>query len=108
MAKGAYGVETTRALFQAVYGHWTQLPRESRPALYIFGLSLGALHSDRSFDFYDIINDPFNGALWSGPPFRTGTWRTATDRRHPESPEWLPRFRDGSVIRFANQQTRRA
>lgn len=104
MAKGAYGVETTRALFQAVYGHWTQLPRENRPALYIFGLSLGALHSDRSFDFYDIINDPFNGALWSGPPFRTGTWRTATDRRHPESPEWLPHFRNGSVIRFANQQ----
>jgi len=103
MAKGAYGVETTRALFQAVYGYWTALPKEIRPALYIFGLSLGALHADRSFDFYDIINDPYDGALWSGPPFSTYTWRTTTQQRRADSPEWLPRFRDGSVIRFANQ-----
>ncbi len=103
MAEGAYGVESARALFQAVYSHWTQLPADSRPRLYLFGLSLGALNSDRSFDLYDIIDDPFQGALWSGPPFRSDTWRDATNRRVPDSPEWLPRFRDDSVIRFANQ-----
>lgn len=103
MAEGAYGVENARALFQAVYAHWTQLPENSRPDLYLFGLSLGALNSDRSFDLYDIIDDPFQGALWSGPPFRSDTWRDATRRRMPGSPEWLPRFRDDSVIRFANQ-----
>ncbi|MDQ2068610.1 alpha/beta hydrolase [Natronospira bacteriovora] len=104
MAEGAYGAESARALFQAVYGHWTELAPTSRPDLYLFGLSLGALNSDRSFDFYDIINDPFQGALWSGPPFRSDTWRDATRRRHPDSPAWLPRFRDDAVIRFANQQ----
>jgi len=103
MAEGAYGVESARALFQAVYAHWTQLPVDSRPRLYLFGLSLGALNSDRSFDLYDIIDDPFQGALWSGPPFRSDTWRDATNRRVLGSPEWLPRFRDDSVIRFANQ-----
>jgi len=103
MAEGAYGFESARALFQTVYGHWTSLPEESRPRLYLFGLSLGALNSDRSFDFYDIIDDPFHGALWSGPPFRSDTWRDATERRQPDSPAWLPRFRDDSVIRFANQ-----
>ena len=103
VSDGAYGVENAKALFQAVYGHWTDLPADRRPRLFLFGLSLGAMNSDRSFDFYDIINDPFDGALWSGPPFRTETWRSATEQREPGSPEWLPRFRDDSVIRFANQ-----
>lgn len=103
MAEGDYGVESTRATFQTIYNYWRDLPKQERPALYLFGLSLGASNSDRSFDFYDIIDDPFNGVLWSGPPFRTDTWRTATAQRRPESPEWLPRFRDDSVIRFANQ-----
>jgi uncharacterized membrane protein len=103
MSDGAYGVESTRALFQVVYDHWRGLPRDERPSLYLFGLSLGALNSDHAFDFYDIIADPFDGALWSGPPFRTETWRRTTERRRPDSPEWLPRFRDDSVVRFANQ-----
>jgi len=103
VSEGAYGVENAQALFQAVYGHWTGLPPDERPRLFLFGLSLGAMNSDHSFDFYDIIDDPFDGALWSGPPFRAATWRSATDQRHPDSPEWLPRFRDDSVIRFANQ-----
>ncbi len=103
LVEGEYGVETARALFQAVYAYWTQLPEDDRPALYLHGLSLGALNSDRSFDFYDIIDDPFQGALWSGPPFRSSTWRTVTESRDPGSPAWLPRFRDGAVVRFMNQ-----
>ena len=103
VADGNYGVESTRALFQAVYGRWRELPESDRPALYLFGMSLGAMNLDRSFDFYDIIDDPFNGALWVGPPFRMDTWRDITQRRRADTPEWLPRFRDDSVIRFANQ-----
>ncbi|MDS7596534.1 alpha/beta-hydrolase family protein [Agrobacterium tumefaciens] len=100
-----YGVETARALFQAVYGYWTTLPKETRPKLYLNGLSLGSLNSQKSSDLYDVIADPFQGALWSGPPFSSPTWRMATNGRNPGSPEWLPRFRDSSVIRFANQYT---
>jgi uncharacterized membrane protein len=102
--EGAYGAEMARALFQAVYGYWTELPRDQRPALYLHGVSLGALNSDRSFDFFDIIADPFQGVLWAGPPFRQETWRRVTERRQPGSPPWLPRFGDGSVVRFGNQQ----
>lgn len=98
-----YGSESARALFQAVYGHWTSLPRDNRPRLYVYGLSLGALSSDRSADIYDIIADPFQGALWVGPPFPSRTWRAVTNGRLPESPAWLPHFRDGSIVRFANQ-----
>lgn len=98
-----YGTETGRALFEAVYGYWTTLPKESRPRLYLFGLSLGALSSQKSSDLYDIIADPFDGALWSGPPFSSPAWQMFTRGRIPSSPAWLPRFRDSSVIRFASQ-----
>ncbi len=104
MVEGGYGVETARALFEEIYGYWTSLPEDERPALYLHGLSLGALNSDRSFDLYDIIDDPFQGALWSGPPFRKETWRQVTSSRDPGSPAWLPVFRDGSVVRFMNQE----
>lgn len=99
-----YGDETARAVFAEIYLHWSQLPPDSRPDLYLHGLSLGALNSERAFDLYDVIADPFAGALWSGMPFRSETWRTITAEREPGSPAWLPRFRDGSIVRFTNQQ----
>lgn len=103
MTEAAYGAEMARALFKEIYRHWRSLPTDSRPRLYLHGLSLGSFNSDLSFDLYDIIDDPFHGALWSGPPFRHDTWRRATAERDPGSPFWLPQFRQGSVIRFMNQ-----
>ena len=105
MTEAAYGAEMARALFNEIYKYWHSLPTDSRPRLYLHGLSLGSLNSDLSFDFYDIIDDPFHGALWSGPPFRHDTWRQLTADRNPGSPFWLPQFRDGSVVRFMNQNT---
>jgi len=98
-----YGAESARALFREVYGYWTQLPREERPRLYLHGVSLGAMNSDLSSDLWDIIADPFHGALWAGPPFGSPTWRSVTEERVPGSHFWLPRFRDGSIVRFFNQ-----
>ncbi|WP_296082466.1 alpha/beta-hydrolase family protein [uncultured Agrobacterium sp.] len=98
-----YGVETARALFEEVYGYWTTLPKDTRPKLYLHGLSLGALNSQKSSDLYDVLADPFQGALWSGPPFASPIWRMATNGRVDGTPQWLPRFRDSSVIRFADQ-----
>ncbi|EWH01777.1 hypothetical protein Q427_12305 [Halomonas sp. BC04] len=103
IAEGDYGAENARALFETVYEHWTTLPETSRPKLYLHGLSLGSLNSDLSFDFYDIIDDPFHGALWSGPPYRSETWQAVTRSRELGSPAWLPTFRNGSVVRFMNQ-----
>lgn len=100
LIESAYGAETARALFDAVYRYWKSLPAALRPALYAYGLSLGALNSDRSFDLYDVMGDPPQGALWAGPPFRSDTWRTVTTQRNPGSPVWRPRFRDGAVVRF--------
>ena len=103
LVEGEYGAENARALFTTVYDYWASLPANERPRLYLHGLSLGSLNSDLSFDLYDIIDDPFHGALWSGPPFRSETWRTVTQERDRGTPAWLPTFRNGSVVRFMNQ-----
>lgn len=104
MSESQYGYETAQAVFAEIYGYWKDLPADARPDLYLYGLSLGALNSDRAADLYDVIGAPFSGALWAGPPFRSETWRDIVRQREPGSPAWLPRFRDSSVVRFTNQQ----
>lgn len=98
-----YGTDTAQILFETVYDYWTALPRDTRPRLYLHGLSLGALGSQASMELYDILADPFQGALWVGPPFESETWKWATARRQAGTPQWLPRFGNGSSIRFTNQ-----
>lgn len=103
LTQGAYGAEAARAVFVEIYRYWRALPADRRPRLYLTGLSLGSLNSDLSFDLFDIIDDPFDGVLWVGPPFRNESWRRMTQDRDPGSPAWRPRFRNGSVVRFMNQ-----
>ncbi|TIM54159.1 MAG: hypothetical protein E5Y60_34535, partial [Mesorhizobium sp.] len=71
---------------------------------YLHGLSLGALSSEQSAELFEVIGDPYQGALWSGPPFPSRIWRSVTDDRERGSPAWLPRFRDGSHVRFTSQE----
>jgi uncharacterized membrane protein len=97
------GVDAARALFKEVYAYWITLPKNRRPKLYLYGLSLGAANSQQSTDLIEVLGDPFSGALWSGPPYSSRLWRSLTDRRNPGSPAWLPRFRNGSFVRFINQ-----
>jgi uncharacterized membrane protein len=98
-----YGTDAAQALFDAVYGHWRTLPPDDRPRLFLNGLSLGANSSQASTLFLDVLSDPFDGALWVGPPYTSSVWRWATSNRVPESPEWRPVFGDSSSVRFANR-----
>jgi uncharacterized membrane protein len=98
------GVETAQEVFRAVYGHWANLPEDSRPRLFLFGLSLGALNSDLSINVFDILGAPFDGALWVGAPFPSRTWNAVTDARDAGTPVWLPRTGEGRVVRFTNQE----
>jgi uncharacterized membrane protein len=99
-----YGADTARAVFRVVYDFWRSLPKERRPRLYLFGLSLGARNSDLSADVFDVIADPYQGALWVGPPWDSVTWSKVTAMREAGSPVWLPRFRDKSLFRFTTQR----
>jgi len=103
LVEPGYGADAARALFREIYGYWTTLPKDSRPRLYLHGLSLGAANSQESTDLFEVLGDPYAGALWSGPPYSSRLWRSFTDGRNPGSPAWLPRFRNGSFVRFMNQ-----
>ena len=92
--------DAARNLFERVYGHWRTLPRHSRPKLYLHGLSLGALGSETCADLFTLFEDPIQGGVWSGPPFPSTKWQSVTQGRNPDSPAWLPTFRDGTMVRF--------
>lgn len=103
LVEPGYGSETATALFDEVYDYWTKLPKDTRPKLYLYGLSLGAMNSQLSSELFQVLGDPYQGALWSGPPFTSRLWRSITSNRNEGTPEWLPEFRDGSYARFTNQ-----
>jgi uncharacterized membrane protein len=98
------GADTARAVFHIIYDYWRTLPEERRPRLYLFGLSLGARNSDLSADLFDVIADPYQGALWVGPPWDSVTWRKVTAMRVAGSPVWRPRFRDERLFHFTTQR----
>jgi uncharacterized membrane protein len=98
-----YGAVAARALFTEIYEYWTTLPKDRRPKLYLYGLSLGAMNSEQSVELLETIGDPIAGALWCGPPFESRLWRTMTENRNAGSPAWLPEVRDGRFVRFMNQ-----
>ncbi|NGN40452.1 hypothetical protein G6N74_05195 [Mesorhizobium sp. CGMCC 1.15528] len=104
LVEPSYGSEASRALFAEVYGYWTTLPKDKRPKLYLYGLSLGAKNSEQSSELFEVLGDPYQGALWSGPPYSSRIWRSITAARNAGTPAWLPRFRDGSYVRFTNQK----
>ena len=103
LVEPGYGAEQSRALFSAIYGHWHSLPKDKRPKLYLFGLSLGALSTELSNELFEVLGDPYQGVLLSGPPFSSRIWSSITRDRNPDTPAWLPRFRDGSYVRFTAQ-----
>ena len=104
LVEPGYGSDASRALFHEVYGYWTTLPKDHRPRLYLYGLSLGAMNSELSNELFEVLSDPYQGALWAGPPFASRIWRSITERRNAGTPFWLPQFRDGSYVRFTSQK----
>lgn len=98
-----YGFEQARDLFDIVYDHWTALPKNERPKLYVHGLSQGALNSQMTLPLLDVLGDPISGALWTGSPFLSPFWQDIRTGRDADSPVWLPRYGNGSLARVMIQ-----
>ena len=91
-----------RQLFDAVYERWSRLPSDDRPALLVFGESLGSFGGETAFSGeYDMANRT-TGALFAGPPNFNTLYREFTDDRDVGSPEVEPVYRDGRTVRFTN------
>src|SRR4051795_1311522 len=84
-----------RALFDAVYGAWSQLPERSRPKLYVFGESLGTFGGEAAFSGLADITNRTDGVLWAGPPNFNTLWRQVVENRDTGSPGGLAGGRRG-------------
>jgi len=91
--------ESAAAVFRVIYRYWKKLPKNTRPKLYLFGLSLGSLGSEDSPPMHAWLGASFDGAVWAGPPFRNRIWRTIQRDRDEGSPPWRPVFEGGSNFR---------
>ena len=61
--------ETSQVVFDTIHGYWSTLPENSRPEIYVYGLSLGSYGVESILTSIDIVNEPIDGALLVGPPF---------------------------------------
>ena len=96
------GLEQATALQDVVHGYWKTLPEDSRPRLYVHGLSLGAWSSMYATNLFRLLDDPIDGAFWAGPPFPSAFWNYVQNQRNPGSPWVLPEIGDGSLVRYAS------
>jgi uncharacterized membrane protein len=95
--------QSASALYRAIHGYWRTLPKGSRPDLYLYGLSLGALGAETSIELSTFVSDPFQGAVLAGAPFMSTLSPLIMRSRNPGSSQWLPMIKDGSFVRFTNQ-----
>lgn len=97
------GLKQATATLARVHDHWKTLPEESRPRLYVHGLSLGAWSSMYSTNLFRLVDDPIDGAFWVGPPFPSNFWNQVQRARVKGSPWVKPIIGDGSFIRYAGR-----
>jgi uncharacterized membrane protein len=98
--------EAGRALFDAIYGAWAQLPQGQRPKLYVAGESLGSFGGETAFSGEQSMANLTDGALWAGPPNFNTLFREFSDHRDAGSPEVQPIYQDGRIVRFADDATK--
>ncbi|MET8424648.1 alpha/beta-hydrolase family protein [Nocardia sp. NPDC004860] len=93
--------ESGNAVIHAVHERWARLPPGQRPKLLVYGESLGSQGSEGAFTGLDDIRTMVDGVLWVGPPNSNRIWRQLEQRRDPGTPEILPVYADGLIVRFA-------
>ena len=97
-------VETSRTVFETVREHWATLPEGDRPALYLYGLSLGTMGVESVLTSVNIVNEPVDGALMVGPTFLNDMHARLENGRDAGSPASLPVYERGRTVRFADEQ----
>ncbi|MFD6894241.1 alpha/beta hydrolase [Rhodococcus sp. NPDC060086] len=91
-----------RALFDAVYTRWEELPEDTRPKLVVFGESLGSYGGQAAFASGEALVAMTDGALLVGTPNFAEPWGRITEGRDEGSLERLPIVDGGRNIRFAS------
>lgn len=99
---GPRAAEAGRLLIDAVHARIEAIPAGApRPRMLVFGESLGSQGSEAAFSSLADVRANTDGALWVGPPHSNRLWSQIVARRDPGTPEILPTYADGLVVRFA-------
>lgn len=96
--------ETSRVVFDTIHDYWATLPEQSRPQLYLYGLSLGSYGVESVLNSVNVINEPISGAFMSGPPFVNDLHTEVETGRDAGSPEWRPVYGAGRTVRFMSEE----
>ncbi len=96
--------QNSQDFLETIHAHWRNLDSDTRPRLYLWGLSLGSFGSESSARSIRLVAEPVDGAVWAGPTFLNEDWLTIADNRDAGSPAWLPIYDNGSVVRFTGRE----
>jgi uncharacterized membrane protein len=101
MADREMATEAAATLIGAVADRLATVPAGDRPALVVYGESLGAHGTEAAFGDLDELLAGTDGALLAGPPNTNPIWQDVVGERDPGSPVWQPVYEGGEAVRFA-------
>ena len=102
-------IESASALYSAVHSHWSDLPRDDRPKLLLFGKSLGTVGVEAPFVGADASESIANltsgtqGALIVGAKRTNPIHSQLTRERDQGSSVWQPVIDGGLAVRFLSR-----
>jgi uncharacterized membrane protein len=96
--------DTSTIVFSTIHDYWRQQPEDSRPDIYVYGLSLGSYGAESVLSSINIVNEPLDGAVFSGPTLFNSLRNDLTDRRDEKSPAWQPVIDEGRTVRFTAKE----
>jgi len=92
-----------KALFEAVFERWSELPEQSRPRLVVHGISLGSFGMQGAFSGVQDLSQRTDGALFLGTPSFTELAAELTQERDPGSLQRVPVLDGGKQVRWGVQ-----
>ncbi len=96
---------TSKVVFDTIHGYWSTLPEDSRPEIYVYGLSLGSFGVETILRSIEVLNEPIDGAVMVGPPFVNPLHNEIVENRDPGSTPETPIFENGRTVRFTNEES---
>lgn len=99
---GEASLASGKRLIDAVVTDVRARPAATRPKLLVMGESLGTRAGEGAFAGLPDIRDKVDGVVWLGPPRANPIHSAITDRRDLGTPEVLPTYTDGLIVRFTD------
>lgn len=104
LTDGEASLQSGKRLIDAVVADVRARPTAARPKLLVMGESLGSRAGEGAFAGLPDIRDKVDGVVWLGPPRANPIHSAITDRRDLGTPEVLPTYTDGLIVRFTDGQ----